>query len=274
MRSEQCGGPDGSISSQGMRCALIRDQILADIRGHCGWATASFAGLRLSSRYQAIFDARELACIGYEGLLTGMTPGNRAAAPAEIFALARSHANRLHLDWLSRALHLRNRGNLGAAPGLLFVNVCPSAAIEDPRHDGVFAGCMTAFGVRPENVVVEILENHSADEARLAEAAELYRSLGCIVAIDDFGAGFSEIERVRRLKPDVVKIDRAVIAAAAGAAAARRALQAMVRMLHDNGAGIVVEGIETAVQAAIAIDCGADFLQGYHLARPGMARAE
>lgn len=272
MRSELHGRLDGSISGQGARCDLIRDQVLADMRVGGAWATAAFSGLRLSSRYQAIFSARDRTCIGYEGLLTGLTADQRAVAPAEIFALAAPHAKRVHLDWLSRALHLRNLRNLGDAPGLLFVNVCPSAAIEDPRFDGVFAGCMAVFGVRPESVVVEILENHSADEARLAEAAELYRSLGCTVAIDDFGAGYSEIERVRRLRPDIVKIDRAAIAAAAQTAAALQSLQGTVRMLHDCGARVVIEGIETAQHEQIAGECGADFLQGYYLARPGLAR--
>ena len=67
------------------------------------------------------------------------------------------------------------------------------------------------YNIDPANVVIEILETGVSDESQLVDAVNLYRSLGCKVAIDDFGVGFSNFDRLWRLRPDFVKIDRSII---------------------------------------------------------------
>jgi hypothetical protein len=117
-------------------------------------------------------------------------------------------------------------------------------------------------------VVIEFTESRMADEAMLGNAVRYYRELGCLVAIDDFGAGESNFARIWRLKPDIVKLDRSTIAAAAVDPPTRRMVTGMVGLLHESGALVCIEGIETDVEARIAIDASADLLQGYLFARP------
>src|SRR5690606_3189599 len=89
-----------------------------------------------------------------------------------------------------------------------------------------------------------------------------------LVAIDDFGAGESNFERVWRLRPDIVKLDRAMITEAAQNPLVQRILPGIVSLVHEAGALVVMEGIETERQALIALKSDVDFVQGFYFLRP------
>jgi EAL domain-containing protein (putative c-di-GMP-specific phosphodiesterase class I) len=112
-------------------------------------------------------------------------------------------------------------------------------------------------------VCIEILEAPCSDEDLLREAVEAYRDLGMSIAMDDFGVAASDHDRVRRLRPDVVKIDKSILGDGAG-----RLLPAMVGALHEAGARVAVEGIDSRATAMAALDARADYLQGYFFASP------
>lgn len=237
-----------------------------------GWATYPFNTLTLGSHFQPILSVGERRCVAYEGLLQAGNLAGHAMAPDTVFALSASQHEELFLDWLCRALHLRNFANLGqdaARRGMVFLNAYPEAVAEDPHRPRAFAEMMEFYGISPASVVIEILETGAADEAQLVDAAELYRRLGCRIAIDDFGIGYSNFDRLWRLRPDFVKIDRSITAAALRESHAQRVLFNMVKMIHACGAEVIVEGVETRDQALLAVEAGADYVQGYYFARPG-----
>ena len=257
----------------GARAALHAgfERIYAGIPRGKGWATYPFNTLTLGSHFQPIFSVAAQSCIGYEGLLRADNLMGQAMKAETVFALSADRQEELFLDWLCRALHLRNFNNLSAPGDMLFLNAYPQAAIEDPHHPQVFATMMEFYGVNPRNVVVEILETGVSDEAQLVDAAKLYRKLGCRIAIDDFGIGYSNFDRLWRLRPDYIKIDRSVTAAAVSETHAKLVFANMVKLIHECGAKVIVEGIETRDEALTALEVGADFLQGFYFARPGLA---
>lgn len=247
------------------------DRIYSGIPKGRGWATFPFNTLTLGSHFQPIFSVAEQRCVAYEGLLRGTNLIGQAMNPETVFAVSANQQEELFLDWLCRALHLRNFNNISAPGDLVFLNAYPEAAVEDPHHPLVFANMMEFYGVHPKNVVVEILETGVSDEAQLVDAVKLYRKLGCKIAIDDFGIGYSNFDRLWRLRPDFVKIDRSVTVSAVRETHAKLVLANMVKLIHECGARVIVEGIETRDEALTALEVGADFLQGYYFARPGMA---
>jgi len=95
-----------------------------------------------------------------------------------------------------------------------------------------------------------------------------YRRRGFRVAIDDFGAQDSNFDRLWRLTPDVVKIDRTLVVEAVRNPRARRVLPRIVDIIHQLGATVVCEGIETCLQDALARDSGADLVQGFLYGKP------
>jgi EAL domain-containing protein (putative c-di-GMP-specific phosphodiesterase class I) len=264
-----------SETTVGARAALSMglSRIFASLPYGRGWATYPFNTLTLGSHYQPIFRIADARLIGYEALLLAKNITGQQLNPETVFALSSDGEEELFLDWLCRALHLRNINNIGATRndrGLIFLNAYPQAAIEDPHHPQVFAGMLEFYGINPRDVVIEILETGASDDAQLADAADLYRRLGCKIAIDDFGVGFSNFDRLWRLRPDFVKIDRSVLKSAATEHHAKLVLSNMVRMIKSCGAEVIVEGIEERVEAKIAIELGADYLQGFYFAKPGV----
>ncbi len=249
------------------------DSIRAGVPQGSGWATYDFNTMTLGSRFQPIFSVAEQRCVAYEGLLSAANLSGQPLNPEAVFVMSANHQEELFLDWLCRALHLRNFKNLTDPDKMIFLNAYPEAAIEDPHHPEVFAQMIESYGMHPQNTVIEILETGVSDEAKLVDAVNLYRKLGCKIAIDDFGVGFSNFDRLWRLRPDFVKIDRSVIASSVRENHARLVLANMVKLIHDCGAKTIVEGVETRDEAMVAINVGADFLQGYYFARPGLITA-
>jgi EAL domain-containing protein (putative c-di-GMP-specific phosphodiesterase class I) len=93
--------------------------------------------------------------------------------------------------------------------------------------------------------------------------------------VDGFGAGRSNMDRVLGLRPDLVKVDRALFAEAApGSARPGDVLGSVLGQIHDLRARVVVTGIEEAAQARAAVEAGADFVQGRFFAEPRAGRCD
>jgi len=232
---------------------------------------APFDSLVLSSRYQPIFSSAEQRPFGYEGLLVSYTADGKAVAPHRVFDRADARGQGVYLDWLSRALHLRNWRQLGEARGLLFLNVSPTAAIEDAHFERVFPSLLAAYEVNPADVVVEILETGVEEEPQLVAAVAMYRALGCKVALDDFGAGASEMKRFWRLRPDIVKIDRSLVRGCAFDRGNTALLRALVAYTEEMGLEVCAEGVEDAADLRQLVNLGVRHAQGYLLGRPDPA---
>jgi len=227
--------------------------------------------LTLSSVFQPILSPSHSRPVGYEGLIRAADARGRGIAPHELFASVPPGETRISLDRQCRRLHVDAFLRLGDARSWLFLNVDPYVAVEGRRYGSFFAGMLQAAAFPPHRVAVELVETPLADEERLSAAVDYYRELGCMIVIDDFGAGSSNFDRIWRLRPDIVKIDREMTRRVAVEPLARRMFTGIVALLHEAGALVCVEGIETESEALCATDANADLMQGYYFARPGIA---
>jgi EAL domain-containing protein (putative c-di-GMP-specific phosphodiesterase class I) len=179
----------------------------------------------------------------------------------------------VQFDRLVRIIHLMNHARSAAEHELLFLNVHPQLLTSVKDHGSTFERILHYYSVSTSQVVIEIKETADTDDAVLTDAVNNYRNLGYRIAVDDFGAAHSSLERVLKLKPDIVKLDGVLIQAAERSNNAATSFNPLVDKFHDAGIQVAVEGIETARQLEIARKSGADLLQGYHLARPEFAAA-
>ena len=232
-----------------------------------GGASLDWHGASLVTHFQPIYCVRRESCLGFEALVRAWDEHGAVVHPEDLFA-ATSDGDRSLLDWACRALHLRNYATVDPGNRTLFINVHPEAAVRDVRRTREFAELARYYGLSPKRVCIEILEAPCSSERLLREAVEGYRDMGASIAMDDFGVGCSNFDRVVSLRPDIVKIDRSVLAGAAGRDKARRMLPVMIELLHGFQARVAVEGIETRAAALLAIEAKADYLQGYFFATP------
>ena len=89
------------------------------------------------------------------------------------------------------------------------------------------------------------------------------RAKGLSLAVDDFGAGFSNIKYILDLKPEIVKIDRQLMVDVEYGTRQFTLLESIVTLCHDMGASVVLEGIETESELFVAIKAEVDYCQGY-----------
>lgn len=97
---------------------------------------------------------------------------------------------------------------------------------------------------------------------------EVRSRAGIFLAVDDLGAGHSNLKRVLDLEPRVVKLDRALITGLDQSPRQQILVRHVVRLCVELGAEVVAEGIETADELSAVIDSGAHYAQGFLLARP------
>ncbi|HEX5128754.1 MAG TPA: EAL domain-containing protein [Usitatibacter sp.] len=224
-------------------------------------------GLSLRSYLQPIYSVRKASCIGFEALVRA-SDENGPVRPEKLFERARLDGDIVLLDWICRALHLRKFATVDRGDRKLFLNAHPEAAIRDARSARELADLVRYYGMVPSRLTIEILEAPCPDETLLREAVAAYRALGAAIAMDDFGLGRSNFDRIVALRPDIVKIDRSILTRTVGEAKSRRMLPSIVELLHEAGAQVAIEGIENAHEALVAIESGADHLQGFHFAAP------
>lgn len=97
--------------------------------------------------------------------------------------------------------------------------------------------------------------------------AEIRRK-GVSLAIDDLGAGFSNLKYISDLEPEVVKLDRELIAGLTPDTRQFRLLSSLVDLCHRMEAQVIAEGVETESELEASIQLGVDFVQGYVFGRP------
>ncbi|MBF0098054.1 MAG: EAL domain-containing protein, partial [Magnetococcales bacterium] len=229
-----------------------------------------YGDLRFSSRFQPIFSLAHRRVIGHEGLLRIQQGNGTPLSPLHLFHGNLDPLELLTIDRLTRGMHIRQFVHQARySTGWLFLNFNPQVImIGDPRQFNYTKELLRIHNFSPDRVVVEILENSIHDERLIRETVEYYRGLGCLIAIDDFGAGQSNFDRVWNLNADIVKLDRSLIVNAAANPRAQPFLTSITSMLHEAGKLVLLEGIETEEHALIALNADVDFVQGFHFGRP------
>jgi EAL domain-containing protein (putative c-di-GMP-specific phosphodiesterase class I) len=231
-----------------------------------GSAQATFGEYTLRTAIQPVLSLVHHKPVGHEALLRAYDQHDRLVAPNRVFMKAGEQAT--HLDQVCRALHVQNFALSGLDQGWILLNVSPRLVLEGHSTRMLLPRILERHGVPPHRVVVEILETSVYDESNLARSVRFFRELGCLVAIDDFGAGESNFERIWRIQPDIVKLDRSMVVEATRTRRVRRILPGLVSLLHEAGCLVVMEGLETSEHALIALESDADFVQGYYFGEP------
>jgi EAL domain-containing protein (putative c-di-GMP-specific phosphodiesterase class I) len=96
--------------------------------------------------------------------------------------------------------------------------------------------------------------------------------LGCSIAVDDFGAGRASVIQLSFLAVDIVKIDGNFIRGASRSDQGYATFLRLMQLGMSLAPTVIVEGVETAHQANLACEAGANWLQGYQFGRPSASR--
>jgi EAL domain-containing protein (putative c-di-GMP-specific phosphodiesterase class I) len=207
--------------------------------------------------YQPIVDLRKRRIFAYEALVRSTSP--HFQGPPALF---------------TEAIRSRYCGALGRAVRELTVERAPPHPLFVNLHPNEFD---EGWLVQPDDpifhhdhaVYLEITESVPLSHFSLCHSvlAEL-RGRGVLLAVDDLGAGYSNLKYISDLSPEVVKLDRGLIVNLKEGTRQHRLVSAIVRLCEDLGTKVVAEGIETEEEARAVVATGAHYGQGFYFARP------
>jgi EAL domain-containing protein (putative c-di-GMP-specific phosphodiesterase class I) len=121
-----------------------------------------------------------------------------------------------------------------------------------------------AAGIAPSRVTAEITESALLeDRDAVAERLAALRAAGVTIAVDDFGTGYASLMYLTALPLDMLKIDRGLITGIVGGERDRIVVQAIIRLAHELGLQVLVEGVESTEQLVLLADWGCDLYQGF-----------
>lgn len=210
-------------------------------------------GLPARVVFQPLVDLHEWKVVGFEALARF----ERLSSPLEAFARAERDGRREELEL--KLIELA----IDAAPQLpedLFITLNASGTtMLEPRLADMLDAMVRPWGL-------ELFE--AATPVDLTVVRARVTALGGQLLVDDAGAANADVPRIMQLRPDVVKIDRALFWKVTTDDAARAELEELLEAARDIGARVLVEGIAEAEHVDLARSLGADLGQGFHIGMP------
>jgi EAL domain-containing protein (putative c-di-GMP-specific phosphodiesterase class I) len=237
--------------------------------GRSEWLLDLLAEERLTVHFQPIVSAGAPDEVyARECLLRGLGEDGSTIPPGQIFDAARDCGALFQTDLAARRAAIRE----AAAHGLtanLFVNFTPTSVYDPVFCLSTTVEAVDEAGIPHENVTFEVTESEDVgDTGHLENIVRYYREQGFRIALDDLGSGYSSLNLIHRLRPDFVKLDigliRDVDTDPYKAVIARKLLE----LAQSLGIQTIAEGIETPGELSWVRKEGADFVQGFLIAKP------
>lgn len=249
------GGAQLTVYRPEIRADLLADYLVGeDVR--VGVARGDFL-----LAYQPVVGIENGAHVGDEALARWQHPEHGLLMPSRFIPIAEATGTIVRLGgWLlDRAVadlaashHTRTVGVNVSAVQMLQADLPSEVAHALERHR-----------IEPQRLVVEITESAILpDSVRLRDQLAELRQMGVMVAIDDFGSGYSSIGYLDWIPVDIVKLDRAFLLGDLNRRR-RNLVAATAQLVRSIGARSLAEGIETDEQWDVAREAGVDFGQGY-----------
>ena len=239
------------------------------IRARSGWLLAVIGERRLTSHFQPIVHAdRPDQIYGYEALLRGVNPDGSFIPPSALFDTARGAGLLFQLDLAARRSAIAN-AHAHQLAHALFVNFAPTAIYDPKSCLRSTVAAIDDAGIERSQVVFEIVETERAhDPKHLRNILDYYRGAGFRIALDDVGSGYSSLNLIHSLHPDIVKLDMELIRDVDRDPYKARIAANLLDIANALGIDALAEGIETEGELEWVQQHGAKYVQGFLIARP------
>ena len=170
------------------------------------------------------------------------------------FQTALAHFNHLHPS--------------GEQLGICAINLS-GASIEDSGLADFILELIGRYAVPPHKLCFEITETVAVRNLlKVVNVIERLRNAGCLIALDDFGAGMSSFGYLKNLPVDIIKIDGSFIRDLESDSMSRTIVNAIAQIGHQRGLKVVAEWVSSEALARTLGTLGVEFGQGFALHRP------
>ncbi|HEX4304175.1 MAG TPA: GGDEF and EAL domain-containing protein [Rhizomicrobium sp.] len=263
----------------GGACARVYSQDLEQLAP--GDAVALETDLRraiedkqLDVYYQPIVRLADNTVAGFEALLRWNHPTKGLVSPSEFIAHSEETGSIVALGRfaLERAGHdVAQWQRFFPLSPPLFVSVNVSRRqLRDGDFIAYLGRLLRSEAIAPGTLKLEVTESTVAANQDVQAAMERAKALGAGLSIDDFGTGVSSLSQLKTLPFDTIKIDQSFLARHANADTAAdgdTVLRSIISLAHDLRRSVVVEGVESAEDAAWLKQLGVEFAQGFYFSQ-------
>ena len=221
-----------------------------------------------ASYMQPIFDAQSTGLYGYEFLLRSL-PTGRDFSPFELFKVAQETGLHSFLDRQARISAVHTSSTYLPQGLKRFINFLPSSIYNPNFCLSHTFKAIDRTQQDPKDFVFEVVETERiVDIHHLQNILKKFKEYGMKVALDDVGIGFSTVDTISRLAPDIVKIDRNLISLCDSNENKLHKIKEIVDVSKLHGALILAEGIERAEEWVACKSLGVQLVQGYLFGKP------
>lgn len=219
----------------------------------------------LAMAYQPIVDAITGEVYAYEALMRPKS--ERFKSPMDLIRIAKAQARINDIELLTWDTVLPDFFYKKAnerKDACLFVNSFPNGVLPDDvieRNDKL-------YGDFYKYIVTEITEAEDMNEGYMEKKRMYADAVGSRFALDDYGSGFNSELKLIQLHPEFVKIDKALVDGITTDKYRQELVRNTISYCKTHGIKVIAEGMEQEEQLRYMIAAGADYVQGYYLARP------
>jgi diguanylate cyclase (GGDEF)-like protein len=226
---------------------------------------------QLHIAYQPQVD-RQRSIIGVEALLRWSHPQRGTVHPAQFIPLAEETGLIIPLGlWvLEQACH--QLAVWSHEPATAHLRIAVNVSVRQFLHPEFVESVMATIqhaGIAPAKLRLELTESLLADRKDIAIAKmNQLKALGIMLALDDFGMGYSSLSYLHRLPLHQLKIDKSFVADVTHSASAAAIAHAIIFMAKSLQLDVTAEGVETQAQWQFLLDQGCDYFQGHLFCLP------
>ena len=222
----------------------------------------------ITMAFQPIVDIATGSVFAYEALVRGVD-GQSASD-----VIAGVQPDMIYkFDQTCRVKAIELAGSLFVPDGdaKLSINFMPNAVYEPNACIRASLAAARRVGFDPGRLMFEFTENERMNDiTHVRRIVDAYRERGFTTAIDDFGAGYAGLGLLADLRPDMLKLDMALVRGIDSSLTRQVIVAGVARMAEALGIGCIAEGIETAAELLTLKAIGIRLCQGYLLARPAV----
>jgi len=213
--------------------------------------------------FQPIVDAKVHKVFSYEALIRGLDHESAYEVLGRVPA-----KNMLLFDQEARIEAIELAARLGIDCHLN-LNLIPQS-LQSPASILTTLEAASRTHLPIDHLIIELTEGAVIDDhAQFAENINRYRGLGLMVAIDDFGSGYSGLNLLVDFQPDQIKLDMKLIRGIERHGPRQAIVSAICQVCIDLGIEVIAEGVETVEEYTWLANAGIRLYQGYLFAKPG-----
>lgn len=218
----------------------------------------------LTYYFQPIVETHTGEIVAYEALMR--TTGDIRMSPTQILKIAESQNDLYAVEKRTfyNCMKILSENQQIFENKKLFINCIAASLLSDDDYNELYLN----YGELFEKVVIEAIEGSSATPNAIEVLKKRCKFAHSMLAIDDYGTGYSNSSNLLHYSPDYIKIDRSLISDIHNDLKKQQLVTSIIDFCRDNQLKSLAEGVETIQELKTVIRLGVNLVQGYYTSKP------